>query len=48
MLLGYREEREGQQQESVLSESESETYSISTPVLLSNTQTHTTQATHIG
>lgn len=34
MLLGYCEEREGHQQESVLVEPESETCSISTPVSL--------------
>lgn len=39
MLLGYRDEREGQQQESVLTESQSETFSISTPEFLSSTQT---------
>lgn len=41
MLLGYGEEREGQQQESVLVEPKSEIYSIPTPVFLSYTHTHT-------
>ena len=40
MLLSYREEREGQQRESVLSESE--TYSVSTPASLSLTRADVT------
>lgn len=44
MLLGYHDEREGQQQESVLTESQTETHSISTPGCLSSTQTCVTYA----